>query len=101
MYTAFKAANPDFKFDEQQIGSCGFGLVWSQHFPEAIAILSSTPSSSQIRHTFTTTSQQAYARNGQKDLAIASYEKALAIQPHDPVAKAELEKSKNSTNEKP
>ena len=101
VYTAFKAANPDFKFDEQQIGSWGFGLVWSQHFPEAIALFKFDivlfPDKAYIYDNLA----DAYAKNGQKDLAIASYEKALAIQPDDPVAKAELEKSKNSTKEKP
>jgi tetratricopeptide (TPR) repeat protein len=101
VYTAFKAANPDFKFDEQQIGSWGFGLVWSQHFPEAIALIKFDtilfPDKAYIYDNLA----DAYAKNGQKDLAIASYEKALAIKPDDPVAKAELEKSNNSTSEKP
>jgi dienelactone hydrolase len=101
VYTAFKAANPDFKFDEQQIGSWGFGLVWSQHFPEAIALFKFDtilfPDKAYIYDNLA----DAYAKNGQKELAIASYEKALAIKPDDPVAKAELEKSKNSTKERP
>jgi dienelactone hydrolase len=101
VYTAFKAANSDFKLDEQQMVGWGSGLAWFQHFPEAIAILKFDtvlfPDKAYIYDALA----DAYAKNGQKDLAIASYEKSLAIQPDDPVAKGELEKLKNSTQQKP
>ena len=43
----------------------------------------------------------AYAKSGQKDLAIASYEKSLTIKPDNPGAKAELERLKNLPKETP
>jgi tetratricopeptide (TPR) repeat protein len=70
-------------------------------FPEAIAIFKFDtvlfPDKSYIYDDLA----DAYARDGQKDLAIASYEKSLAIEPDNPSAKAELEKLKNPPKEKP
>jgi dienelactone hydrolase len=101
VYTAFKAANPDFKFDQQQMDSWAFGLTWFQHYPEAIAVykLETTlfPDAFYINDQLA----DAYAKNGQKDLAIASYEKSLSMHPDNPSAKAELEKLKNPPKEKP
>lgn len=101
VYTAFKAANPDFKFDDQKMVSWGFALAWLQHFPEAIAVFKFDtvlfPDAAYIYDNLA----DAYVKNGQKDLAIASYEKSLAIQPDNPNAKAELEKLKNPPKEKP
>jgi dienelactone hydrolase len=95
VYAAFKAANPDFKFDEQQMVSWGFVLGWWQHFPEAIAVFKFDtvlfPNTAYIYDDLA----DMYAKNGQKDLAIASYEKSLSIKPDNPDAKAELEKLKN------
>jgi dienelactone hydrolase len=101
VYTAFKAANPDFKFDENQMVSWGFALGWFEHFPEAIAIFKFDtvlfPDAAYIYDDLAV----AYAKNGQKDLAIASYEKSLAIKPDDASAKAGLEKLKNLPKEMP
>jgi dienelactone hydrolase len=101
VYTTIKAANPDFKFDEQRMVSWGFTLAWLQHFPEAIAIFKFDtflfPDAAYIYDELA----DAYAKNGQTDLAIASYEKSLAIKPDNPSAKAELEKLKNLPKEKP
>jgi dienelactone hydrolase len=95
VYTAFKAANPDFKLDEQTMVSWGFALGWFEHFPEAIAIFKFDtvlfPDQAYIYDDLA----DAYAKNGQKDLAIASYEKSLALKPDSANAKAELEKLKN------
>jgi tetratricopeptide (TPR) repeat protein len=101
VYKAFKAANPDFKFDQQQMVAWGFGLVWLQHFSEATAIFKFDtalfPDAAYIYDNLA----DAYARNGQKDLAITSYEKSLTIRPDNPRAKDELEKLKNPPKEKP
>ncbi len=101
VYTAFKTANPDFKLDEQKMVTWGFVLAWLQHFPEAIAIFKFDtvlfPDEAYIYDNLA----DAYAKNGQKDLAIASYEKSLAIKPDNPSTKAELEKLKNPPKEKP
>jgi tetratricopeptide (TPR) repeat protein len=81
--------------------SWGFVLAWFQHFPEAIAIFKFDtvlfPDTAYIYDDLA----DAYAKNGQKDLAIASYEKSLSIKPDNSSAKAELEKLKNPPKEKP
>jgi tetratricopeptide (TPR) repeat protein len=101
VYTAFKASNPDYKFDEHQMLDWAAGLMWYQHYPEAIAVfkLDTTlfPNDAYIYGQLA----DAYAKNGQKDLAIASYEKALAIRPDNPNIKGELEKLKNPPPAKP
>jgi len=101
VYTAFKAANPDFKFDEQQMASWAFNLAWFQHLPEAIAIFKLDtvlfPDEAYLYDGLA----DAYAKNGQKNLAISSYEKSLVIKPDNPGAKSELEALKNSQKEKP
>lgn len=101
VYTAFKAANPDFKFDEHQMVDWGSGLMWFQHYSEAVAIFKLDtvlfPNEAFIYDQLA----GAYAKNGQKDLAIASYEKSLTIRPDDTDAKAELEKLRNPAPAKP
>jgi tetratricopeptide (TPR) repeat protein len=94
--TAFKAANPDFKLDEQTMVSWGFALRWFEHYPEAIAIFKIDTGLFPDQAYIYDDLADAYAKNGQKDLAIASYEKSLAMKPDNPDAKAELEKLKNS-----
>jgi Tfp pilus assembly protein PilF len=41
-----------------------------------------------------------YAKNGQKDSAITSYEKSLAVKPDNATAKAGFKKRKNPPKEK-
>jgi hypothetical protein len=45
--------------------------------------------------------RQCVCQERQKDLAFASYEKSLTVEPDNPSAKAELEKLKNPPKEKP
>ena len=101
VYTAFKAANPDFKFDQRQMVDWGAGLMWFQHYPEAIAIFKLDtvlfPNQAPIYDQLA----GAYDKNGQRDLAVASYEKSLTIRPDDPYAKAELEKLRAPAPAKP
>lgn len=100
VYAAFKAANPDFKLDDRMV-SWGFVLAWFQHFPEAIAVYKfDTTLFPKEAHIYSDLAD-AYAKNGQKDLAIASYEKALTIEPDNQDAKTELEKLKNPAKPKP
>ena len=101
VYTAFKAANPDFKFGQQQMDSWAFGLTWFQHYPEAIAVYKVETTLFPDAFYINDQLADAYAKNGQKDLAIASYEKSLSMHPDNPSAKAELEKLRNPPKEKP
>ena len=71
----------------------GFVLAWLQHFPEAIAIFKFDTDAAYIYDNLA----DAYAKNGQKDLAIASYEKSLTIKPDNPSTKAELGKTEESS----
>jgi len=79
----------------------GFVLAWLQHFPEAIAIFKFDtvlfPDAAYIYDNLA----DAYAKNGQKDLAIASYEKSSPSSPITQVQKLSWEKLKNPPKEKP
>lgn len=90
VYTAMRKDNPDFKLDEHALEDWGDNLAVDSHLPEAIAILqlnvSLYPDSSDgYGHL-----GGAYAKSGQKQLAIDNYKKALEKNPESEEAKKQL-----------
>ena len=93
--SAIRKDNPDFKLEEQTLEDWGERLISENHLPEAIAILAFNVSlyadaSDAYQHL-----GGAYAKAGEKQLAIDNYHKALEKNPGNEDAKkrlAELEK---------
>ena len=94
IYARMKKDDAAFKLEEQALEGWGDDLTRDSHLPEAIAIL-------QLNASIYTDSSDAYgllagayARNGQKELAVENYKKALEKNPQNEDAKkglAELE----------
>jgi CubicO group peptidase (beta-lactamase class C family) len=95
-YRKLKAEQPeDFDFRERELGLLGYALMTEAgKVAEAIAILrvnlEAYPESSGTHSILA----QAYARDGQKALAIRHYERALELNPKDANAARQLEKLK-------
>jgi CubicO group peptidase (beta-lactamase class C family) len=78
--------------DEGRLNSVGYGLLRQQKLAEAIAIFKVNvelyPKSANTYDSLA----EAYAANGEKDLAIANYQKSLELNPKNPNAREMLKK---------
>lgn len=91
VYAAMHKENSDFKLEEQALSEWGDKLTDDNHLPEAVAILqlnaSLYPDSSDAFGHLA----GAYAKSGQKQLAIENYKKALEKNPENKEAREKLE----------
>jgi dienelactone hydrolase len=96
VYASMRKDDPDFKLAEQILEGWGDDLTDDGHLPEAIAILqlnvSLYPDSSDAFGHL----GGAYAKAGQKQLAIDNYKKALEKNPQNEEAKKKLKELVNS-----
>ena len=96
VYTDFKTGDADFKLEEGKVNDWGYSLLMDNHLSEAIEIFKFNivlnPESANAYDSL----GEAYAKSGQKDLAIANYEKSLAKNPDNAHAREQIEKLKNS-----
>ncbi len=81
-YHDLRAANSSqYNFDEGQLNSLGYGLIKAHKFKEAIGVLQlnveAYPKSANVHDSL----GEAYIDDGDRELAIAEYEKSLALNP--------------------
>ena len=90
VYAAMRKEKSDFKLDEGAVNAWSQELIGDNHLPEAINLLKLNvemyPDSSGAYESL----GEAYARAGQKELAIGSYQKALEKDPGNEEAKKKL-----------
>jgi len=90
VYAKFKAQDADFKIDEGTIDGWGYALMGDKHLPEAIEVfklnVSLYPDSGDVYDSL----GEAYAKAGNKELAIANYKKSLEKDPSNDHAKEQL-----------
>jgi uncharacterized membrane protein len=92
-YHDLKAAEPStYNFDEGELNSLGYQLMGTKKFKEAIGILQlnvdAYPQSSNVYDSL----GEAYMDDGDKPLAIANYQKSLALNPKNRGAVVMLQK---------
>jgi CubicO group peptidase (beta-lactamase class C family) len=71
----------DYDFNEMELNQLGYGLLEENRIPDAIAIfklnVGEYPKSGNVYDSLA----EAYAKNGQRQLAIENYKKSLALDP--------------------
>jgi len=92
-YQALKQEqSTELNFHENELNTLGYQLMWRQMLPEAIAIfelnIQEHPESANLYDSM----GEAYMNNGQKELAIQSYEKSLELNPENANAVEMLKK---------
>ena len=96
VYAAMKAADKDFKLEEQKINQWGYALMADDHVPEAIEVFKlNTTLYPDSANTYDSLAK-SYERSGQKALAIQFYEKSLQMNPDDQNGKEHLKKLKSA-----
>jgi tetratricopeptide (TPR) repeat protein len=97
VYAVMQKVKPDFKFEETAFNSWSHELMSDSHLPEAIELLKLNvqiyPDSSNAYDSL----GEAYARSGQKQLAIENYKKSLEKGPTNENAKQKLKELEGST----
>ena len=91
VYAAIHKDQPGFNLDEGPVNTWGYELLFANHVPEAIDIFKLNvtlhPDSANVYDSL----GEAYAKAGQKDLAIENYKKSLEKNPDNKSAKDKLE----------
>lgn len=95
LFAELKAENfKDLYVNEGQLNGLGYSLLSQKKFPEALAFFQWNaelfPESANVYDSLA----EGYAKNGQPDLAIQNYERALAIDPKNANAAKELARLK-------
>jgi CubicO group peptidase (beta-lactamase class C family) len=86
--------SPDYKVDEGSLNLFGYRLLFSGKGSDAVdVLLKNTKEYPQSANAFDSLAE-AYAKTGQKDLAIQNYEKTLQMNPKNPNAVEQLKKLK-------
>lgn len=97
VYAAMQKEDHDFKLEEQDVDSWGHDLLGEGHLPEAIASfrlnVQNYPASSGVYASL----GDAYAKSGQKQLAIDNYRMAIEKNPDNDHAKQRLKEIENGT----
>jgi hypothetical protein len=91
VYADFHKQNADFKLDQGVVDTWGYELLMSEHYAQSIDVLELNaqlyPDSGGVYGSL----GEAYAKAGQKDLAIQNYQKVLEKNPNDAETKRKLE----------
>jgi hypothetical protein len=97
-YYGLKSGHPtDYNFDEQELNTLGYQLLGKKNFKDAIRIFQlNVEANPQSANTYDSLAE-AYMDNGDRDLAIANYQKSLQLNPSNKNA-AEMLKKLNSSN---
>jgi len=90
VYAKFKAQDADFKIDEGTINGWGYALMGDQHLPEAIEVCKLNVSLYTDSANVYDSLGEAYAKAGNKELAIVNYKKSLEKNPSNDHAKEQL-----------
>ncbi len=92
-YRQIKKEKPDnASVSEQRLNNVGYGLMRAKKMAEAIAVFKlNTELYPDAWNTYDSLGD-AYATNGDKELAIASYKKSLALNPQNAGGAAALKK---------
>jgi len=90
IYAAMQKDTPDFKLDKSELTAWGADLINDNALPEAISLLKFEVQIYPDTSSGHATLAVAYMKSGQKQLAIESYKKALAINPDNEDAKEKL-----------
>jgi len=86
--------SPDYKVDEGTLNLFGYRLLFSSKGADAVgAFLRNTKDYPQSANAYDSLAE-AYAKTGQKDLAIQNYEKSLQLNPKNTNAAEQLKKLK-------
>jgi dienelactone hydrolase/predicted negative regulator of RcsB-dependent stress response len=97
VYAAMQKEKPDFKLEETAVNSWSYELISDNHLSEAIELLKLNaqiyPDSGNAYDSL----GEAYAKSGQKQLAIENYKKALEKGPTNENAKQKLKELEDST----
>lgn len=99
VYDEAKSQNPDMKIAETEIDGWGQELMSQDHVQNAIDVFKLNASLHPKSANAYDSLGQAYELNGQKDLAIANYKKALEINPDNLGVKAHLAALQSSHKE--
>jgi tetratricopeptide (TPR) repeat protein len=97
VYAAMQKEKADFKLEETAVNSWSYELMSDDHLPEAIDLLKLNvqiyPDSSNAYDSL----GEAYAKSGQKQLAIENYKKSLKKGPTNENAKQKLKELEDTT----
>ena len=81
LYDDFRKSHPNFTLDELSLNQRGYARIYAGNFPDAIAIFKLNvklhPESWNVYDSL----GEAYAKNGQKKLAIENYQKSIQLDP--------------------
>ncbi len=90
VYEAMQKEKADFKLDENAVSAWGYDLIHDNHLPEAIAVFQLNVRNSPDSGDAYDSLAEAYAKSGQKQLAIENYKKSLEKSPSNENAKRQL-----------
>jgi len=81
VYDDFRKSHPNFTLDELSLNQRGYARIYAGNFPDAIAIFKLNvklhPNSWNVYDSL----GEAYAKNGQRSLAIENYQKSIQLKP--------------------
>jgi Flp pilus assembly protein TadD len=83
IYQSFKASDPDFSFSDEDLLNWGFQLMNNGDLPGAIALLRLDNEVHPDKWLAFDILGQAYAKHGDKALAIAAYRQSLVLNPQN------------------
>jgi tetratricopeptide (TPR) repeat protein len=90
VYAAMQKEKADFKLDENAVSAWGYDLIHDNHLPEAIAVFQLNVRNSPDSGDAYDSLAEAYAKSGQKQLAIENYKKSLEKSPSNENARRQL-----------
>ncbi len=81
IYKALQAAEPDFSISESELNNWGYRLLGGEDTRGAVAILKVAATAFKDSWNAHDSLAEAYAANGDKDLAIAAYRESVRLNP--------------------
>jgi CubicO group peptidase (beta-lactamase class C family) len=99
-YRDRKHEGPGSVFTEEQVNGVGYWLLGKKRLPEAIAVFEMNAEDFSASWNVHDSLAEAYAEDGQKQRAIAAYEKSLALNPGNTNGVEQLRKLKGEPVQK-
>jgi len=90
IYAAMQKDKADFKLDENAVSAWGHDLMADHHLPEAIDVFQLNVKNNADSGDVYDSLAEAYAKSGQKQLAIDNYKKSLEKDPSNENARRQL-----------
>lgn len=90
VYGAMRKENADFKLDQNAVNAWGYALLRDNHLPEAVEVFKLNLKNNSDSGDVYDSLAEAYAKSGQKQLAIDNYRKSLEKDPSNENAKRQL-----------